>query len=455
MKKSKLLMAGVVSAFVLGATSAHAVTLTLRECLDQAVDHSPGLASGRAIIAAWKADMVKKRGNALPYFSGLLQGWVLNGSPATQWQPTGLSEPGFGTIPGKNVHWVPVGLEQIGVTYPLVSEGSIMGLNDPPGVASARANMTEQQAENIITMERIVLEVMNDYTYITSYREQLETQRQAVKRAQEQLAIVTDQQRQRLKLPQDVAIAQAQLDAAEQGMHALTDNIHTFVSDISMLIGHGSDADFELSGKAPPTPTLPPLPQFLDQVMPGHPALRVQQGKVEIERQQLRADIGNFWPSATLTTQFTGAQDLEIFNGRNQNPRPTSFESYLSVSLPLYDFGQRRAAIDESTENVLAQKDLIGDIDRQTRNAIATAYNQIAQYSQTVASSMSEYVKSEKTAELARAQADQGIGEELTWVQDDLSALQSKATLQTAQLNERLQYASLQNLAGGTWHWQP
>lgn len=455
MKPSKLFVAALTGAIVLCATSAQAITLTLQQCLDQALDHSPGLASGQAIIAAWKADMVKKRGNALPYFSGLLQGWYLNGNPATQWFPTGISQPGFGAVPGRYVHWDPVGLEQIGVTYPLISEGSIMGLNDPPGVAMSRANMTEQEAENIISMEKIVLEVVNDYTYITSYREQLETQRQALERAREQLNIVQDQQRQSLKLPQDVAVAQAQFDSAEQATRSLIDNVNTYMSDMSMLIGHGSDADFDLVGQVPATPQLPPLPQFLDQVMPGHPALRVQQGKVEIQRQQLRADIGNFWPSATLTTQFTGAENLEYFNGSDRSPRPTAFESYLSISIPVYDFGQRRAAIDESTENVLAQKDLIGDIDRQTRNSIATAYNSIAQYRQTAASSMSDYVKNQKAAELARAQADTGVADELAWVQDELTALQSKVTLQTAQLNERLQYASLQNLAGGTWHWLP
>jgi outer membrane protein TolC len=238
-------------------------------------------------------------------------------------------------------------------------------------------------------------------------------------------------------------------------MQAATNNIDTYMSDLSMVVGHGSGADFDLIGQPPPTPPLPPLPQFLDQVMPGHPALRVQQGKVEIQRQQLRADIGNFWPSATLTTQFTGAQNLEYFNGNNRAPRPTAFESYLSLTIPVYDFGQRRAAIDESTENVLAQKDLVGDIDRQTRNSIATAYNEIATYAETAATSLSDYVKSDRAAMLARAQADEGVGDELTWVQDQLSALQSKATLQTAQLNERLQYASLQNLAGGTWHWAP
>jgi len=245
----------IVLAALLATTAGRveAVTLTLQDCVEQAVENSPGLASGRALVAAWKADMTKKRGTTLPYFSGLLEGYMLNGNPATQWFPTGISEPGFGAIPGRNVHWDPVGIEQIGVTYPLISEGSLMGLNDPPAVATSRAQMTEQEAENIITMEKVVFEVVTDYIYITSYREQLATQREAVERAKEQLAIVKDEERQNLKLPQDVEIAQAQLDAAEQAMQAATNNIDTYMSDLSMVVGHGSGADFDLIGQPPPT----------------------------------------------------------------------------------------------------------------------------------------------------------------------------------------------------------
>jgi outer membrane protein TolC len=121
----------------------------------------------------------------------------------------------------------------------------------------------------------------------------------------------------------------------------------------------------------------------------------------------------------------------------------------------VYDFGQRRAAIDESKENVLAQQDMIKDIDRQTRSSIATTYNTILNDAQTAATWTSTYVKDDRAAALARAQADAGVGDELTWVQDQLTALTDKSELQATQLSERLQYAALQNLAAGTWHWLP
>jgi hypothetical protein len=279
-----------VTLIVAAAGPAQAGTLSLQECLTQAIDHSPALSSGRHLSAAYKEDIVKKRGTTLPYFSGLLQAWELNGQPATQWYPTGISQPGFGAgaTSGKNpsVHWQPVGIEQIGVVYPLILDGSIMGLNDPPAVATARANMNEQDATNLISLQKVVLDVVNDYTYVTSYREQLGTARETVERAREQLAIVKENERLGLKLPQDVEAAQARLDAAEEFMRSVADNLHSFMVDLAMLIGHPNGADFEVAGAPPPTPHLVPLDQFLDQVMPGHPALRVQDAKVEVQRRQ-------------------------------------------------------------------------------------------------------------------------------------------------------------------------
>ena len=438
-----------------GGANAGGTVLSLRECVSRAIEQSPELSSGRHLVEAEEAHTKRTRATTLPYFSSELQGYEVNGSPVGPWVPLGFSQQGSGRSSRQgNAHWAPVGLESLGFSYPLIYEGGILGLNDPPAVAMARANMDQQTIANVITAQKVIFNVVTDYIYVTDYRAEVATAQKMTELAAQQLEIVRAQVKLGLKLPEQVHIAEAQLAAASQARKAATAGENAFSENLASLIGQRGAA-LELESTELPLSELEPLNRFLDQVMAGHPALRAQQTKVEVARQQLRVDEANFWPTATLNTNFGGAQDLEYLNGGRQHPRPTAFLSYLSVNIPLYDFGVRREAINESKENVLSQKDDIKALDLQIRAEITQAYNDIGQYGEIAAQFHSNFVRETQAALLARAHYEVGAEEVLTVITAELAALQDKISIQLTQMAQRLKYAELQNLSGGTWHWAP
>ncbi|MBV8358885.1 MAG: TolC family protein [Deltaproteobacteria bacterium] len=455
MKSIRLFCLAVLSISAVCISDAEATVLSLRECVNRAIERSPELSSGRHLIEAAEANLKRTRGTTLPYFSSELQGYEINGSPVSSWVPLGLSQPENGPSNHQgNAHWAPVGLESFGVTYPLIYQGSILGLNDPPAVGMARTNTDQQMIANLITAQKVIFGVVTDYVYVSDYRAQVSTAEKMMELAAQQLEIVRAQMKLGLKLPQQVQVAEAQFAAANQARQTGSAGERAFSEDLANLIGQ-SGAEIELDGTELPLSELEPLKRFLDQVMAGHPALRAQRIKVEIARQQLRIDEANFWPTATLDSNFSSAQDLEYLNGGLRHPRPTAFLSYLTVSIPLYDFGVRSAAIDESRENVLSQKDGIEALDLQIRSEITQAYNDIAQYADTASQFQSNFVRDNQAALLAKAQYDVGAGDILTMTTAELTALQDKISIQLTEMAERLKYAELQNLSGGTWHWAP
>ena len=90
-----------------------------------------------------------------------------------------------------------------------------------------------------------------------------------------------------------------------------------------------------------PTPPLPPLREFLAHVMPAHPALRVQQGQIEIAQQQVRVDTAALHPSVKLNLGFTGAQSLGRFNGNTLS----NFLAFIQVDIPIFDFGKHEGSL--------------------------------------------------------------------------------------------------------------
>src|SRR5262249_55455236 len=152
-------------------------------------------------------------------------------------------------------------------------------------------------------------------------------------------------------------------------------------------------------------------------------------------------------------TKFAGAEDLDYFNGNGTHRRPTEFQAYISVAIPLWDFGQRRAASRESEDKLLFEKDSNQQLDLEIRSAITTVYGRIEEYARNVAIAQGMYARDQQNLILARAQRRQGMIDELALTLSEISEQNASIALESANLLQRIEYADLQNLGGGTWQW--
>jgi len=453
--KTALLCALVAALATTGVT---AVPLSLQQCIDEASRRSPELSAYRHKVEADRQNIIKRRGTTLPYFSSSLQAYELNGSPASAWAPVGLfqateSVSQVPTSHNPNAHWAPVGVEQVGVSYPLYYEGSILGLNDAPAVATARAQLTEDQLTAMIEEQKVILDVATAFLNAISYRDQAAINEKLVQLYEKDLEITRSEVALGMMLPQQIEIVAEEVAAARRAAESARLNDHDYTFQVSKFMGLRDDQTIELDPTKPQLPWLPDLATLLKQVMPLHPALKVQDAKVDVARQQLRVDDAARLPTAKLNTDFAAAEDFDYFNGSSIHRRGTQFESYITVEIPLWDFGQRHAATRESEENVAYQKDLKGQLDLTTRNSIAEAYGKIETDAQNVADKQAKYVSAEKAAILATAEREQGLIDELAVITAELTEVSAALDLETATLAERLEYADLQDLLGGMFRW--
>jgi outer membrane protein TolC len=451
----------VLALIVALAGRASATVLTLQQCIDMAIEQSPQLSAYRHLTAADRYNVTKQRGSTMPYLSSKLSTYMVNGSPATIWTPLGISEPGIatilaspqGTVVNNNAHWSPVGIQQVGVSYPLYSKGSILGLNNPPVVAAARAHLTQDQLTAIIQMQKVMLDVSEAFLNSVSYHDQLALEQQLVQFVGEQLEITKADVGLGMTLPQQIEIVSAELEAARQAEGSARDIESNYSVQLAALIGRHEDEPFELDTRELPLQPLPSLRQFLSEVMPFHPALRVQDAKIDVAQQQVRVERASNLPTIKLNNEFLVAEDFDYFNGSSVHRRPTEFLSYITADIPIWDFGQRHAASLESTERVEYEKDLRRDVAVKIRTAIAETYGRILDDAKTVAELQSRYVSANQALLLAQAQRQEGEIDESAVVAKKIDAATAQVVLAAAALHEQLDYADLQNLSGGIWHW--
>ena len=437
-----------------------ATPLTAHDCIEAALQHSFLLSENRHAVAADKADITKKRGTTLPYLSGLAQGYELWGNPVSPYTIVGQPEPESGTFASRSgrqliipkANFVPIGIQQIGVLYPLYYQGSILGLNDPPAVASAVATMNQEQLTTLISEQEVIFNVLTEYIYGISYRDRVAVQERIVDLDRKQLEIVQYQVALGLMLPYQAETARAQLKAARQILDSSRANVQAALVQLSTLMGT-KDQTPELAQSKLPLIQLPPMGPLLDKVMTVHPALRVQQANVEIAHQQLLVDRAVRLPTVSLNSALSTGQDFEYFNGSTTKTRPVQFLSYLNVEIPLYDFGQRHAAINESEEKFLAAQDGVHAEEITLRESMKGAYNDILTEEEALATEQSTYVKDDQALDLSQAQRAEGQIDELALVVAQLKVLNDRVMLVADQMAELLKYAELQNLSGGTWRW--
>ncbi len=427
------------------AAAAAAGTLSMQDCVVRAIAYSPTLAAARHEFNAALENQTEKQRALLPALGAQGGAYEVNGSAITPFSTLKVFEPGN---PSGHAHWGSVGIESIGVTYPVIENGSILGLNNPPSVDAARAVVGQEIAKILLAEQKLIFETVTEYLYGAAYRNEIPMMSSILRLSQERFEIIKYQAELGLKLPQDIDLARAEVKSAQSAEASTIMNADDSISALGRLIGQ-ANGDIAIQIAPPPIPELPRLHEILDRVMPAHPALQVQQGQIEIAQQQLRIDKAALLPSVRLNTDFTGGQNLQFFHGGTLS----NFLSFIQVDIPIFDFGRRRAAVRRSKQVLAEQEDSLKGIDLELRDTISRTYSDIIDADQQVSVLQNEVLRATNAALLADAQRDQGIADELTVVEAHMKMQLARIKLNRGLLMSRLKYAELQNLSGGLWHW--
>jgi outer membrane protein TolC len=466
--------------------------LTLRECIDEAYGLSPALKAEQLDIDAAGEEIIRQRTALLPSVNASLMAGVIDGYPVSPFAIVTGEDIENGPVGGstrqletkterttltsggkiftgntttteevqsenqprelRRADFAPLSTEHIELDYPLFQNGSILGLNDAPAVAAARAAKRELEWTKKEVEEKVVFDICNAYFIAQWYQQKLARDEARVYFSRQRLDIVQLQFKLQLMLAQDVELARTSLKADEETLEATKQSVRDSYAVLAVKIGEPTGRVAKLEGKAPAFPELPELDGLLKAAQVLHPAIGGQEAAAEQSEEAYRLEKAQLLPAANFNTGYTVGQNLGHVSSASTD-LPTLYTAGITVNVPVFDWGSRLAAEREARGKAGAAEALIAEAKMDVSTAIAKLYDTIHDLERQLAGAGEAEMTAENAAKLAREQRATGALNQLAVVTAEQTLLAAQETVETTRLTELEAYTQLDQAAGGAWRW--
>lgn len=418
--------------------------LTLADCVNAALGINPELKASQYDLKAADAAIWAERSALLPKLTGSAQLFYLDGEPVTPFGVSGVTEP---ELTARNVDNGTGWIGSLGVSYPLFQDGSILGINNAPAVASARAARQQQEWTRSLATETAVDIVAESYFNAVVAQSKVGLYERMAEVSRQRVVIFQTKAQNDLALTQDVQIAEARLRANENSLRSVKLRAQESSVQLAQLMGVAGPVQLQLAG-APTMPVVPPVEELLAKAMAQHPSLGIQNSAVERARQDVRLNKSRMLPSVRLAGSYSTGED---FTGQG----PDLVAAAVVAELPIFDFGHNWAALRESKNKLRAEEARVDLAQYDVRRNLLDVLSELRDIEESCASFEEQVLKLELELRANKAKQDAGLVTPLAVVEAEVALLQQKVLLQDARLKQWIKYAQLQKAAGGAWKWIP
>lgn len=394
--------------------------ITLREALQRAARLDPSYVSalGQVDNAVWA------RRNAFAVFILPSVNLSLNGQRS--------NPPGFSAVPIPEV-W----FGQINARYDLFTGGQKFAelTRSAAALDGAKAGELAQRFATALLTE-------SDYYNVLASNELNRVAQNRLRRAREQLAVA------RARVSSGAAVATDSLNLRLELTRAQVDAVQqeSAVRIARLELGRRVGADGPVDAVPLDTAGIPELPitlaDAITQAAQQGPQYRIAAANERAARASYRAQLGNYLPRVSLTFA-ANAFDTEFF--------PSAFKQTnwgLSVSLPLWDNGQRELALSQARVNRDVARAVRADMDRAVQHDVTAAYDGYTTSRATLALAAEGLVVARESFRVQQSRYSAGATTILDLLEAQVNLSAAEAALVQAQYATRLALAGLESILG-------
>jgi outer membrane protein TolC len=422
--------------------------LTLRDCLALALQDSPLLEASRLDVASATEEVRAARGQALPEINVSGTAELFSGSPTSKFSVVNLGDLPATVVPKSNsVDLGAVEIYTARLKYPLFKDGSILGLNTGPAVASKEARKRNLAWTARLRREDVIDRITDSYITTVSATNRAGYAARRVKLLEEQVNITQEQQKQGLSLPIDLKLAQSQLSGARTLSKILRQQAVAGRIQLARALGFDSPDELHLSNQLPDPPEPPSAEELLAKSSLGqHPSFQVQKAVIDQSRQDYRLERFRLYPSVSLDATATHIDDFSPANAE-------IYTGLITVSVPVFDFGAQLAVTRAKLAKYGAERARLLSVADDLTFQITTIFQSIYVLSQNILSLEYEVAKADRDLQVIGSQQQQGIAPPLTAIEKELHLIAKRDDLDGLEVRRLTLYAALQKAAGGSWKW--
>jgi multidrug efflux system outer membrane protein len=427
--------------------------LTLHDCIAIALGESPALEASRFDVLSAAEEVRAAQGMLLPQVTGSAQYELFEGSPTSKFSVVNLGSVTTGgtVVTAKTVGLTGIELYGAHLKYPLFADGSILGLNNPPGVAEKKAKKQALAWTVSLTREEVIYRITDEFVTTVSARNRMGLAARRVKLLEQSVSITEEQQKQGLKLPIDVKVAREQFSAARTLLALLREQATAGSLALAKTLGMSSSSRLALSDTLPDPPDPPPTTeQLIGACLNHHPSLQKQRAVIDQAKQDYRLERFRLYPSVYLDGS---ANYIDDFSGVSNSG--SAFVGGIAVSVPIFDFGAQLATTRAKLMKYKAEQAKLFATADDVNYEVLKIYQAIYILTHDILGLQGDVAKAERDVRVLQAQQQQGIAEPLTAIEKELHLIAKQDELQGIEARRLTNYARLQRAAGGAWKWIP
>ncbi|MDP3910898.1 MAG: TolC family protein [Gemmatimonadales bacterium] len=394
--------------------------VTLQEALQRAAQLDPDYvqALGQVDNAVWA------RRNAFAVFILPSVNLTLNGQRS--------NPPGFSAVPIPEV-W----FGQISARYDLFTGGQKFAELTRSAVALEGAHAGEL-AQRFAT----ALLTESDYYNVLAGTELDRVARERLRRAREQLAVARARVISGAAVSTDSLNLRLELTRAQVGALQQQSALRIARLELGRRVGADGPVDAAPLDTAAILELPITLADAITQAARQGPQYRIAAANERAARASYRAQLGTYLPRVTLTFN-ANAFDTEFF--------PSAFKQTnwgLTISLPLWDNGQRELTLSRARVNRDVARAVRADMDRAVQHDVTAAYDQYVTARATTALAAEGVVVARESFRVQQTRYSAGATTILDLLEAQVNLSAAEAQLVQAQYAARLALAGLESILG-------
>jgi outer membrane protein len=286
------------------------------------------------------------------------------------------------------------------------------------------------------------------YFTVAWRRDRLRLAEEWVRWAERQLSVIETESGLGLSTPQEIEVARADLDLRRLALQAAQRAAEQAMRQLSLRIGLTDETDLRFDETLPGLPTLPSLTSLLEKAASEHPEVEIQQTALDRSKLNLTLARAQRRPKVTLESGYTFADDFSA-------PGNNFFLASLKLEMPLYDFGDYRAAYTEAQTKSRLEEIRLEAVRSDLRATVTEAYGQLLDAEGRVSVAEKELTLADLRHGTVTAQREQGLVGPREPLAAERNRIELRQSLADLRHELRLKYAALQKASGGGFRWVP
>lgn len=426
-------------------THKSSVQLNLRDFIDRIIAESPKILATRLDVAAADYDARSAYASYLPHLTGTARVGYVNGRRLNGLAILDGGNPGFVSQESRVPSEHSFTQEGPGLIVPVFKDGSFLGINVPPEVTRRRAARDVIKFQGSLTTHDLVFAATEAYLNSIKATHLLQLRKQHFEVADQEANRVQTRSKNNLATAEEVGQAVLARETSRASFEAERgEAVYSFFA-VADLLGL-QPSQLRIQEDYPEPAQLPEFERVAGLMSIEHPKVRAQEAAVEEAKANVALKRSRQYPTVE-------GQSYDFQYGDFKGNAANQWVSFMSVSVPVFDFGEASYATSSAKLKARAEDQRLLAARQEVRKELVDAFVQVKQSEAGYAKAKSDVNEQNRIITRLQEQAthDQALLKDLNDAK--IKLLDTKEALEQAHYDLLYQYARVQRLSAGAWEW--